>query len=180
MFSTILAIGAVVVLFIWVSTIVVKAINAAFVPPANLDIDILSIDFEGLKNVAPRLGIDMGVVNNQSNIQPEEKGVLTEPVAKIAENIDVASIKLEILNGTDIKGLAADWAKKFEEAGFGIENIKTGNAEKRDYAGITVYYNATEAVFGKVSAVLNQSNLPVKTEKDGKLDNLYFQIIIGK
>lgn len=179
-FSTIVVIGAVVVLFILATMLVVKAINTAFIPPANIDADILSIDFDGLRKIAPRLGIDMGTNDNQVEIQPEEKSVLAEPIVKTAEDIDIASIKLEILNGTITPGLAASWKEKFLGAGFLADNIKTGNADKRDYSGITVYYNSSEAVFGKVSAVLNQSNLPVKTEKDEKLDNLYFKIIIGK
>src|SRR3989344_3115330 len=179
-FSTVLIIGAVAGLFIWASMVVVKAINTAFVPPANFDADVLSIDFDGLAEIAPRLGIDIGVVNNQSNIQSEEKSVLTEQVVKTAEDIDVASIKLEILNGTITSGLAVLWKEKFAGAGFLSDNIKTGNADKRNYSGITVYHNSVEAVFGKVSAVLNQSNSAIKTEKDEKLDNLYFKIIIGK
>ena len=138
------------------------------------------VDFDGLAEIAPRLGIDIGVVNNQSNIQPEEKSVLTEQVVKTAEDIDVASIKLEILNGTITSGLAVLWKEKFAGAGFLSDNIKTGNADKRNYSGITVYHNSVEAVFGKVSAVLNQGNSAIKTEKDEKLDNLSFRIIIGK
>lgn len=179
-FSTILIIGAVIILFIWTAMFVVRAINTAFIPPANFDTDVLSIDFDGLVRIAPRLGIDIRAINNQSDAGLEEKSVLIESTAKIAEDIDIASIKLEILNGTITPGLAASWKEKFTGAGFLADNIKTGNADKRDYSGIVVYYNSTEAIFGKVSAVLNQSNLAIKTEKDEKLDNFSFKIIIGE
>lgn len=214
-FSTILIISAVIVLFIWVSMFVVKAINITFIPPTDFNIDVLSVDFNGLEKIAPRLGIDIGTIDNQSDIQPEKKNIcaqvitpavsidggdckefptpcdvpngwkivdkcLIETSAEIIEDIGISNIKLEILNGTIAPGLAAFWKEKFTGAGFLANNIKTGNADKRDYFGITVYYNSTEAIFGKVSAVLNQSNLPIKTEKDVKLDNISFKIIIGK
>ena len=178
-FSTILIVGAAIALFIWASALVIKAINTAFIPPTDFAIDVLSIDFEGLAKIAPRLGINIEAVNNQLNVQPEEKIESAEKVPSDI-NVDISNIRLEISNGTIMPGLAALWKEKFIKAGFSSDNITIGNAEKRDYSGIIVYYNSTEAVFGKISAVLNQSNVPIKTEKDEKLDNSYFEIIIGK
>ena|SRR3989344_1959947 len=178
-FSTILIVGAVVILFIWIAMFAIKAINIALIPPADFATDVLSIDFDGLAKIAPRLGMDMGAVNSQPNVQPEEKIESAEKVSNDID-IDIANIKLEISNGTIIPGLAGLWKEKFIKAGFLSDNITTGNADKRDYSGITVYYNSTESVFGKISAVLNQSNMAIKTEKDEKLGNPYFKIIIGK
>ena len=87
---------------------------------------------------------------------------------------------MEILNGTATKGLAADWKEKFAVAGFKAENIKTGNADNKNYSGIAIYHNAAEKALAKITDVFSQNSISTKTEIDLKLDGISFIIIIGK
>lgn len=208
-FFMILIFGLIAGLFIWSMSIIIRAVDAAFVVSQQESFEVLSFDFGEFAKVALRLGIVFPSAEVPSETSPIEKvdqvcaQVLTPAVSpdgqcrefptpcdapldwqkvdKCSANItDVSQINLEILNGTIIKGLAAQWAKSFEEVGFKAENIKTGNADKKDYVGIVVYYNVDDGVLAKINSVLSQSNLPIRSEKDEKLDNLYFRIIIGK
>ena|SRR3989344_9546150 len=181
--ATVLIIGVIAGLFIWSISIVFKAVDAAFfVNQKDINEDILKFDFEGFKKIAPRLNINFEL---ESAVQepvpliaaiPEE--VATTTVQEIP--VDISLINLEILNGTATKGLAADWKEKFVAAGFKAENIKTGNADNKNYSGIAIYHNAAEGALAKITDVFSQNNVSTKTEIDLKLDGISFIIIIGK
>src|SRR3989344_5157340 len=94
--------------------------------------------------------------------------------------VNQKDINEDILNGTATKGLATDWKEKFAAAGFKAENIKTGNADNKNYSGIAIYHNAAEGALAKITDVFSQNSISTKTEIDLKLDGISFIIIIGK
>ena len=188
--ATVLIIGVIAGLFIWSISIVFKAVDAAFfVNQKDINEDILKFDFEGFKKIAPRLNINFelepAVQEPVPSVQepvpltaaiPEE--VATTTVQEIP--VDISLINLEILNGTATKGLATDWKEKFAAVGFKAENIKTGNADNKNYSGIAIYHNAAEKALAKITDVFSQNSISTKTEIDLKLDGISFIIIIGK
>ena len=181
--ATVLIIGVIAGLFIWSISIVFKAVDAAFfVNQKDINEDILKFDFEGFKKIAPRLNINFELepaVQEPAPLTatiPEE--VATTTVQEIP--VDISLINLEILNGTATKGLATDWKEKFAAVGFKAENIKTGNADNKNYSGIAIYHNAAEKALAKITDVFSQNNVSTKTEIDLKLDGISFIIIIGK
>lgn len=181
--ATVLIIGVIAGLFIWSISIVFKAVDAAFfVNQKDINEDILKFDFEGFKKIAPRLNINFELepaVQEPAPLTatiPEE--VATTTVQEIP--VDISLINLEILNGTATKGLATDWKEKFAAVGFKAENIKTGNADNKNYSGIAIYHNAAEGALAKITDVFSQNNVSTKTEIDLKLDGISFIIIIGK
>ena len=181
--ATVLIIGVIAGLFIWSISIVFKAVDAAFfVNQKDINEDILKFDFEGFKKIAPRLNINFELepaVQEPAPLTatiPEE--VATTTVQEIP--VDISLINLEILNGTATKGLATDWKEKFAAVGFKAENIKTGNADNKNYSGIAIYHNAAEGALAKITDVFSQNSISTKTEIDLKLDGISFIIIIGK
>lgn len=184
--ATVLIVGIISALFIWSMSIVYKAADAAFfINQKDIGEDILKFDFEEFKKIAPRLRIDFEaqVPIVQEPVQPLETAVeeLTVATTTIQEiPVDISLINLEILNGTETKGLAADWKNKFVSAGFLEINIKTGNADNKNYSGIAVYHNSDEKTSAKITDVFSQNNVSVKIEIDSKLDNVSFLIILGK
>jgi len=181
--ATVLIIGVIAGLFIWSISIVFKAVDAAFfVNQKDINEDILKFDFEGFKKIAPRLNINFELepaVQEPAPLTatiPEE--VATTTVQEIP--VDISLINLEILNGTATKGLATDWKEKFAAVGFKAENIKTGNADNKNYSGIAIYHNAAEGALAKITDVFSQNSVSTKTEIDLKLDGISFIIIIGK
>ena len=185
--ATVLIVGAVAFLFIWSMSIVYKVVDAAFlVNQKDIGEDILKFDFDGFKKIASRLRIDFEPSQSQEISIPQEPiqpiATTTEETATTTEEIpvDISLINLEILNGTATKGLAADWKEKFVVAGFSEANIKTGNADNKNYSGIAVYHNSDEKILAKITDVFSQNNISAKTEIDSKLSNNSFTIIIGK
>ena len=185
--ATVLIIGVIAGLFIWSISIVFKAVDAAFfVNQKDINEDILKFDFEGFKKIAPRLNINFEL---EPAVQEPVPSV-QEPVPSVPEEVatttiqeipvDISLINLEILNGTATKGLATDWKEKFAAVGFKAENIKTGNADNKNYSGIAIYHNAAEKALAKITDVFSQNSISTKTEIDLKLDGISFIIIIGK
>ena len=185
--ATVLIIGVIAGLFIWSISIVFKAVDAAFfVNQKDINEDILKFDFEGFKKIAPRLNINFEL---EPAVQEPVPSV-QEPVPSVPEEVatttiqeipvDISLINLEILNGTATKGLATDWKEKFAAVGFKAENIKTGNADNKNYSGIAIYHNAAEGALAKIIDVFSQNSVSTKTEIDLKLDGISFIIIIGK
>ncbi|MBI4993403.1 LytR C-terminal domain-containing protein [Candidatus Wolfebacteria bacterium] len=102
------------------------------------------------------------------------------PQMAIESAVNISKINIRILNGTATTGLAGQWKDKFKAAGFLDNNIKTANADKKDYVGMSVSYNASGEVLTKISEVLQSGNSQIKVSKDSKLSENYFEIIIGK
>lgn len=178
--ATVIIIAIITGFFIWSMRIIIKAINTAFFG-INQDIssEILSFDLIGFNKIAPRLNINFSLFSETTPSSITEESV---PIVEQQKEIivDISKISLKILNGTTISGLAGSWKTKFIEAGFIKENISTGNANKRDYSGITITNNSSDAIIKKVVEVFGQSNISIKLEKDDNLNENAFTIIIGK
>ncbi len=85
--------------------------------------------------------------NKETELKSEEKAAETKPMEKI-EN----KVKVDVLNGTETKGLAKTTADKLS----GLENVelaKIGNAKKSDYKKILVVdLSGKNAVAAKIIA----------------------------
>lgn len=183
--AMILIVGIIAVLFIWSMSIVYRAMDAAFfINQKDISEDISKFDFDEFKKIAPRLKIDFDISQSQDVSVPLEpiQPIITEEDTTAVQEIpvDILLVNLEILNGTAVKGLAADWKNKFVSAGFSETGIKTGNADNKNYSGVTVYHNSGEKTLEKITGVFSQNNISVKAEIDLKLNDNSFIIIIGK
>lgn len=183
--AMILIVGIIAVLFIWSMSIVYRAMDAAFfINQKDISEDISKFDFDEFKKIAPRLKIDFDISQSQDVSVPLEpiQPIITEEDTTAVQEIpvDILLVNLEILNGTAVKGLAADWKNKFVSAGFSEAGTKTGNADNKNYSGVTVYYNSGEKILEKITGVFSQNNISVKAEIDLKLNDNSFIIIIGK
>ncbi|MBI5306577.1 LytR C-terminal domain-containing protein [Candidatus Wolfebacteria bacterium] len=172
--AMILAISLAIAIFVWSMDIVLKAVNAAFaIVPQKIESEILRFDVDDFQKISKKFNV------NFSPFQTFKK--TTTSSAQIATStIDISKATIEILNGTAITGLAGQWKTKFLAAGFLELNIKTGNADKKDYSGINVSYNSSSETLEKIVAVLKPSNLQINSLKDIKLIENSFVIIIGK
>lgn len=192
--ATVILIAIVAGFFIWSMKIAINAVDAAFFG-AKKDVSskVLSFDLIGFSKIAPKFNIQFSsgesaiIPEAQVKIPEESKIVPTAstsvaeiPASTPAAIINISKISLKILNGTTISGLAGSWKTKFINAGFKTENISTGNADRRDYKGLTVKHNSSDTTAKKITDVLNQSNLSIKLEKDNNLGENIFTIIIGK
>lgn len=177
--TTVIIIAIIAGFFIWSMRIIVQAINTAFFG-INQDIssEILSFDLIGFNKIAPRFNINFSLFSETTPSSTEESVPIIEQQKEII--VDISKIYLKILNGTTMSGLAGSWKTKFIEVGFIKENISTGNANKRDYSGITIINNSSDAIIKKVVEVFGQINISIKLEKDDNLDENTFTIIIGK
>lgn len=184
--AMILAIGSALVVFVWSMNIVLKAVNAAFaIIPQKMDSEIMRFDLESFEKISKKFKNDSQFFIQNSSSQNSEKPAAAAEIISASTTpseiiIDVSNVKIEILNGTVISGLAGQWKTKFINAGFLESGVKTGNADKRDYSGISVSYNAADKILAKIAGVLQPANLPIKSLKDDKLSENSFLIIVGK
>jgi uncharacterized protein YfaQ (DUF2300 family) len=130
-----------------------------------------------------RINTDVVVTPTPS---PAESLISVTPTATAAPTpkVDVAKVKMQILNGSGIKGEAGVAAKLLESSGF--EGIKIGNAAKFNYEKTEVWivnekmtglYALVEEVLGKRYAVIN----PVAEEEDNKInpyDKSGFDVVV--
>ena len=179
--AMIVIVGLVVGSFIWSTTIIFKAVDAVFIFNEK-EQGISSFNLEEFAKVAPRLGVVFSLETpSEESPAPVQAPVVETPIeTPAAPEIDLLTIDLEILNGTATKGLAAVWKEKFVSAGFNAEKIKTGNADKKDYSGATVFHNSQNNALEKVMKIFEDNGLAVKTEIDDKLGISSFLAIIGK
>lgn len=80
---------------------------------------------------------------------PEIFEPVEEPTVAPEEEVDIKDLKVKVLNGTAIAGLAAKAQTALEEAGFTVSGV--GNADKKDYTEVVI--QAKEKV---PSSVLNK------------------------
>lgn len=171
----------IVVVFISAAKFLSEAINRAFVLDARLaESHLIKLDLPNFYLVAKKLGIEISQPGEQTPVEVINPPATTAATTTEEIPVDISLINLEILNGTATKGLAADWKEKFVVAGFSEANIKTGNADNKNYSGIAVYHNSDEKILAKITDVFSQNNISAKTEIDSKLSNNSFTIIIGK
>lgn len=130
-----------------------------------------SFNITGLRILAPRFGV---VVNDldtplSSPFYKKEEIPLSTPVISISPPL--SGLRLRILNGTSISGLAGTWKKRFEDHGLG--GVSVGNAPQRDMKGIMIFYRPEKEIFLKgVRDILESyGSIAIRQESDGSLSN---------
>ncbi|ENK0839324.1 LCP family protein [Clostridium botulinum] len=88
--------------------------------------------------------------------------------------IDKSEIKIKVLNGTKVNGLAADCERKLKEMGY--SNIVTGNGEKRDFTKVRLKKDSSIST-GEIENYLNIPNIEKNIQSDENFDII---ILLGK
>lgn len=85
---------------------------------------------------------------------PIESGQTPSPAPTLQAEVEVSSLKVQILNGTGVPGRAGEIKELLEKEGF--KDTDTGNAKKYDYTDTEVRIKtvAPEAVFEKIKDAL--------------------------
>ncbi len=118
------------------------------------------------------------------------KEMLDLPGEKLWSQTAIASeqkIKIIILNGTHVPGLASQTSQELEK--IGITTLETGNAPQKDYSTTTIFQlNPSSSLnqIQKIQQALNQSLIYPKSELDQEIRDLFslqsadFLIILGE
>ncbi|APH16919.1 cell envelope-related function transcriptional attenuator common domain protein [Clostridium sporogenes] len=88
--------------------------------------------------------------------------------------IDKSEIKIKVLNGTKVNGLAADCERKLKEMGY--SNIVTGNGERRDFTKVRLKKDSSIST-GEIENYLNIPNIEKNIQSDENFDII---ILLGK
>jgi LCP family protein required for cell wall assembly len=81
--------------------------------------------------------------------------------------IDKSEIKIKVLNGTKVNGLAADCERKLKEMGY--SNIVTGNGERRDFTKVRLKKDSSIST-GEIENYLNIPNIEKNIQSDENFD----------
>ncbi|ENJ9655861.1 LCP family protein [Clostridium botulinum] len=88
--------------------------------------------------------------------------------------IDKSELKIKVLNGTKVNGLAADCERKLKEMGY--SNIVTGNGERRDFTKVRLKKDSSIST-GEIENYLNIPNIEKNIQSDENFDII---ILLGK
>ncbi|MCR1973646.1 LCP family protein [Clostridium sporogenes] len=88
--------------------------------------------------------------------------------------IDKSEIKIKVLNGTKVNGLAADCQRKLKEMGY--SNIVTGNGERRDFTKVRLKKDSSIST-GEIENYLNIPNIEKNIQSGENFDII---ILLGK
>ncbi|WP_195923589.1 LCP family protein [Clostridium tepidum] len=88
--------------------------------------------------------------------------------------VDKSEIKIKVLNGTKVNGLAANCQKKLKEMGY--NNIVTGNGERRDFTKIRLKKDSSIST-EEIENYLNIANIEKNLQSDENFDII---ILLGK
>ncbi len=177
-----------VILFVWSLIFIVKLINSIVITKDE-ELPVLAFNFTDSTVLSRKLGIvfpaEIQEISSSTKTITEEPIFLSSSseIFSSSETIPTLSeISVQILNGTDTKGLAKSWGEKFKTAGF--LKIETGNADKKDEQGTQISYKPSKKeALDSVKNVLISNNIEASliTEKESaESENFDFTIIIGK
>lgn len=99
--------------------------------------------------------------------KPEVAAAITEaPTPTPTPTIDKESVKIQVLNGTSTPGQAGKVAVSLKNAGYNLDNIKTGNAEKDVSSSTIVAKSGFEGVAEDIKTALSSDfpDISVSTE----------------
>ncbi len=118
-----------------------------------------------------------------ADVSPTPVEATPAPTATPAAMVDISKLKLNILNGSGIKGEAGKVETLLTKAGFTEDNISTGNANTYDYktTSVALKKGVPDVVFDKVKSALGSGYDVVKgvgTVKD--TSSFDVEIIVGK
>ncbi len=97
--------------------------------------------------------------------------------AEVAESqvkLDKSKLKIEVLNGTNINGLAANYAAKLKQQGF--TNIVTGNGT-RSQSSKMMLYGIDNSLMSTVKNEFKIENIETNSQKSGNFDII---ILLGE
>lgn len=118
-----------------------------------------AVSYFGLlpKNL-PGLTVDTKVLNNMNPLKPTEtpEPTVVPTVAPTEKPLDLKSYKISVLNGSGIKGKAAEVKTSLTGAGFVVST--TGNADRSDYGAtqIAAKKSVDKAYLDKLEAELKK------------------------
>lgn len=184
--STILFFAVVFFLFVWSTVFLVRSINAVAGKPELRDLEANTFDLEGFSKAAKRLNIPLilptpvlpaapapGVSLPVSPVGSTQESSKKTPLARQAVRSEDVSIN--ILNGTNVAGLARRWQDYFTKAGF--DKITIGNAQKKNYVGVIIKYKTNFSdILDTVQKVISINGGKVASSEVE--DNLGYDIII--
>ena len=117
------------------------------------------------------------MINGQSYLvfdKAKNQNLINSLTSSTSEEVDKSQVKIIVLNGTDINGLAAQ--VKTSLVGNGYTNVETGNTNKTDKSSIKVNINQVKQ---DIKAILpNISNIESKSSDD-KYANYEVIITLG-
>lgn len=125
--------ASVIIIFVSAAEFLSEAVNKAFVLDAqSAESHLVKLDLPNFYLAAQKLGIE---VNLESGIQNLESGTASVTIAVTEETnaaattttttpaLDKTAVRIEVLNGTKTRGLAADLKTILEADGFMVEKI---------------------------------------------------------
>ncbi|MBI4458172.1 LytR C-terminal domain-containing protein [Candidatus Uhrbacteria bacterium] len=147
-------------------------------------------DIPTLIRLAPRLGIEIPDLEaSDAEPKPEPAAVpAPTPAAPPVEvpieptpppvELDVGTLRISLLNGTGVSGLAKQWKEKFVQAGFVA--IETGNAGSKEHREFLIRYQPQKkAYLERVRQVIVGNGGKVGSETEDALLTEDFAIIAG-
>lgn len=167
-----------VILFVWSLIFIVRLINSIVITEDE-ELPVLAFNFTDSIVLSRKLGIIFPAeILNSTEILKET--VSSTSSAEIVPTL--SEISVQVLNGTDTKGLAKSWGEKFKAAGF--LKIETGNADKKNEQGIQIGYKPSKKeALDSVKNVLISNNIEASSiaeKESAESENFDFTIIIGK
>lgn len=174
-----LLIAGIIIVSISTLTFLLRTFNVVvFASDKDITSEVPFFNITGLKIIAPRFGI---IVNDTPShlVEPQQtqKVPLATPI--VSTPLPFAELKLHILNGTRISGLAGIWKKRFEAKG--LNEVSTGNAPERNMKGITITYKPEKEIFLEIvrEVFKQQGSVIVHENVDNSLSD-DMVIVIGK
>lgn len=173
--------------FIWSVAFLTKAVNIVVGSKVSTgEITPTTVDIVKFSTISGRLGISFtpprpGAPRAPEPAPPPPEPEPTPPPAEAPpEEPDLSQIKAQILNGTTIAGLAKTWKGYFESEG--LSDIATGNAQRRNYDGVTIQYKLSASLaLEKVREVISGHGAAIAEEIQAEESSLYdITLIIGK
>ena len=105
----------------------------------------------------------------------EQALTISEPVAD--EEADLPPLKVEVLNGTNITGLAGKVADKLKEAGFDV--VKTGNNPTRGFTDSVVYDGADGKRFSAIKRMADIIGATISTDTTALGEGVDARLVVG-
>jgi len=124
---------------------------------------------------------------NQVSQTPEETAETQEetsptlaPTSMPAEEVNLKSYSVSVLNGSGVKGEAAAVKKALTDGGFSDEKVATGNADKTNYVKTTVSLkkDISAKVYEEIENALGETYTLEKSETELELNSTYDVIVI--
>ena len=173
-------------LFIWSVFFITRQINVAAGESEAQLTSPFGFDLVQFAVVAPRLGIPFTLESPLPSPEAAPGALTTEsPVERISPSPSSSAspsreARVRILNGTFITGLAAQWKELLESQGIAIAEI--GNAETRDYVGLTIRAkpSASEIVSKIKTISVSRNKQPVREGMEESSSPFDITVIVGQ